>query len=468
MFALQYDEEGNWLDSPILVESVGTHDGPTFAEDEQAYLDLFASLESLCDYRETLKHLKGINQHYAIEAYELIPGWHEKTPKAYYSEHLSQVQYQYTCENLAKTFWEFLKTLWKHLVRQIRKAIYWMMGKPLPKDAEGSPVVSDAPLTAQEAEEVQEHAQKLQYGIRKKKTALSAFEHTVRSMQQEIHGQGFEMEIGGQRKEYHSLNQLLDDLFSQPEAPAIYKKFYFTTDPLWRDMVTNGPYTQYLLQVSQHLADLTNSITGQLHFFESALHNLNGPDRGVTIPVIKRLGDGSRQVSINGKPQSLTEIQTHLQELRRDWIVQHHESGEARDDYTLFSQKTMHYWSTDSMEKMLDGIIAGAPELAKLSVSAAKIQSLITEAIERIDDTHVGHALRQASEYIASEVVAAGRIASDLGEYALKYKLYVDHSYAMVGYFMRKVQPFMTTHGNGNHLSVVMKSLMAIMDELKD
>jgi hypothetical protein len=84
MFALQYDEEGNWLDSPILVESVGTHDGPEYAEDEQAYQALMSSLEGLCEYRDTLQKLGGINQHYAVEAYELIPGWEEKTPKAYY------------------------------------------------------------------------------------------------------------------------------------------------------------------------------------------------------------------------------------------------------------------------------------------------------------------------------------------------------------------------------------------------
>jgi hypothetical protein len=466
MFALQYDEQGNWLDSPILVESVGTHDGPQTAEDDEAYQELIASLEGLCEYRKTLSELKGINQHYAFEAYELIPGWEEKTPKAYYSEHLSQVQYQYTCENLARTFWEFLKRLWKHIVKMIRKTFYHILGKPVPSEEVGG--VLAAPVSEAEADAVQEQARASQYGIRKKKATMDTFAHTVQSLQQTVHGHGFTMEMSGHLKEYHSLNQLLDDLFSQTDTPEVYTKFYFTTEPLWRDMVTNGPYTQYLVQVAKQVGDLISSVTNQLHFFESAMRELNGPDHRAALPVVQRLGEGTRQVAIAGHSQSLAEIQAKLQSLRRDWIVQHHEAGEMRDDYTLFSQKTMHYWSTDSLEKMLDGIIAGAPELAKLSVSAAKIQSLITEAIERIDDTHVGHALRQASEYIASEVVAAGRIASDLGEYALKYKLYVDHSYAVVGYFMRKVQPFMTTHGNGNHLSLVLKSLMAIMDELKD
>jgi hypothetical protein len=40
MFALQYDEQGNWLDSPILVESVGTHDGPQTAEDDEVFASI--------------------------------------------------------------------------------------------------------------------------------------------------------------------------------------------------------------------------------------------------------------------------------------------------------------------------------------------------------------------------------------------------------------------------------------------
>jgi hypothetical protein len=465
MFALQYDEEGNWLDSPILVESVGTHDGPEYAEDEQAYQALMSSLEGLCEYRDTLQKLGGINQHYAVEAYELIPGWEEKTPKAYYSQHLSQTQYLYTCENLAQSFWEVLKRLWAHLLHVIRRAFYRLLGQPVP--AEGVSL-GEGPIDAQKAEAVQEHARAIQYGIRKKKAATDAFAHTVQAMQKEVHDRGFTMEIGGKRKEYFSLNSLLDDLFSQPEAPAIYKKFYFTTDPLWRDMVTNGPYTTYLLKVSQHLGDLVNSISGQLHFLELSLQNVNGPDHNVTVPVIKRLGEGSRQVSVDGYPESLTEIQTHLQTLRRDWIIQQHAQGEAREDYTLFSQKTMHYWSTQSIEVLLDGIINGAPALAKLAEGAAKIQHYVNLAIPKFNDTAVGHSLRQASEYVSSEVIAAARIATDLAEYATKYRLYINHSHALVNYFIGKIRPALLEFGNNTTMSAVVKSIMDIVNELED
>jgi hypothetical protein len=469
MFALQYDENGNWLDSPILVESVGTHEGPEYEDDIQAYQDLYASLESLCCYRDTLINLGGINQHYALEAYQHIPNWEEKVPKTYYSQHLSQVQYKVTMEGILQAFWETIKRLWEKLVALIKKGFYRLMGKPMPKNMTILAGLLKGPVTPEEAKEAEEHVRVMQYGIRKKKPATERFEHIVRQMQTTVHGKGFVMEMGGEKRQYASLNELLDDLFSQPEAPEIYRKFYFTTDPLWRDMVTNGPYTNYLTAISQELPNIVTSLNNQINLLETAIGLMGTPDQHAAEPVLQKLAGGSRKVQINQSEYSISDIADLLRKTRHDWIVQQHAPGDERDDITLFSQKTMHYWSTASLETMLESLIKATPDYIKLSGGTAKVGELLDKAKPHFTESNVGHTLRQAMEYVSSEAGAAASIALELGTYLNQHRLMVDHSYAMTSYFLRAIHPYLEKFGN-NHgsMSAVVTSLAAIMSELKE
>lgn len=468
MFALQYDEQGNWLDSPILIESVGTHEGPEYAEDLEASQQLFASLEGICQYQGTLKRLGGINQHYAIEAYEYIPGWEQKVPRTYYSEHVSQVQYQFTQEGLLKSFWNTLKALWQKLCDLIKRVFYRLIGK---KPTSGGPTLASlmgAPMSQSDVREAEEHVKIQQYGIRKKKSANERFAHTVTQMQQKMQSVGFVMEVGAVKKEYFSLNQLLDDLFTQLDAPEIYRKFYFTTDPLWRDMITHGPYTSYLTTIAQHLDEIVDSIDNKIHSMMTALDMVKGPDGQVTHPVLQSLASGERKVTLGDGKHTVAEILHILRDKRRDWIIQSHEAGSEREDYTLFSQKTLYYWSTDSIEKMLEGILKATPRYAILSEAASKMGGLFDKARQHFDESDLGHTIRQATENVISEATAASSLLMDLEAYLNQHRVFVDRSHALVGYFMREIQPYLTQFGNDRGMSSVVQSLTTIMSELKD
>jgi hypothetical protein len=468
MFALQYDEFGNWLDAPVLIESVGTHEGPEYAEDVDAYRELVANLEGICHYRATLDRLGGINQHYSIEAYEYIPNWEEKVPKSYYSQHLSQVQYKLTQEGLLQTFWETIKRLWHQLVEWIKKGFYRLMGRTAAGEKGGVTALLAGPITEAEVKEAEERIKVQQYGIRKKKAANDRFQHTVNQMQQTVHGKGFVMEMGGRKREYFSLNELLDDLFTQPEAPKIYRKFYFTTDPLWRDMVTNGPYTTYLTFIAENLDKILGSIESKIHSITMALDMVNGPDHEVTLPVLKALASGERQVTLGDAKHSVAEILHFLRDKRRDWIVQSHEPGEKRDDYTLFSQKTLYYWSTSSLEKMLDGALKATPHYALVASATSKVGPLFDKASQHFTESDLGHTIRQAVENVITEASAAAALVMDLESYLVQHRIYVDHSHAMVGYFARAIEPYLNKFGNGNGVTSVVESLKSIMSELKD
>lgn len=466
MFALQYDEYGNWLDSPLLVESVGTHEGPDFAEDESAYLSLVANLEGISQYLGTLKQLGGISQHYAIEAYEYLPNWEQHVPKSYYSQHLSQVQYRYTQENLIQAFWTTIKALWAKLMEMIKKGFYWLIGKKSVKTVQGL-VASSVMVDEADVKEAEAVLKKRELGIRKKKTANERFSHTVQQMQRSVH-QGFIMELDGKKREYHSLNELLDAILSQPTAPSIYRKFYFTTDPLWRDMVTNGPYTVYLTQVAQALTPIASSIENKLHQFSLALSMINGPDHAEAIPVLQALASEKRKVAFQGAQLSVAEILHHLRAQRHDWVIESHEPGEAREDYTLFSQKTLHYWSTASIEQMLDGVLKATPHYATMATAASKSAGLLDKAKTHFDESELGHTIRAAMENVISEVNAASALALEIETYLTQHRVFVDHSYALVGYFMRVIQPYLTEYGNDRAVAGVMQSLRTILAELKE
>jgi hypothetical protein len=472
MYALQYDEAGNWLDSPILVESVGTQEGPDFATDTDAYQEMLLSLEGICQYRDTLASLKGISQHYALEAYELIPNWEQTVPRSYYSQHVSQVQYVYTQENLAKAFWDTIKRIWAHLKRMIRKAFYRIIGRPDPQDTvAAAPGNNEASVSEAEAAEGVRQAKIIEVGIRKKKAVNDTFAHTVASLQRVVKERGFIMDLGGEKRSFHSLNELLDAVFSQPEAPDLYKSFYFTTDPLWRDMVTNGPYTQYLLQVVKQLPAIITSLTGQMYFLDKTIENVNGPDRAAVLPVLHNLAHGERKVAVAGVTQSLAEIQNQLQKIRHDWVIDQHVAGEERDDYTLFSQRTMYFWSTHAIESLVESQILILPDVAKLSSGVDGIAQLFDEARPLLDESHTGHQLRQALEYVANEASAAMRILVDVKSYLNSHQMMVERSHAMVGYFVRIAHPYFFKYGNDattDSVGSVMNSLQVIMKELKD
>lgn len=98
------------------------------AEEHDAHVALENRITNLLYLAESITKTSGMNQTFALEAMDLLPGFGGDTPIGYYSKDTSATRYKVSLEELNKGVWGLIVSACKALVDMIVKFIKWMFG----------------------------------------------------------------------------------------------------------------------------------------------------------------------------------------------------------------------------------------------------------------------------------------------------------------------------------------------------
>lgn len=374
---------------------------PELREDVEL-IALEGALQDLAYLKQDMLRTGGMRQSFALEAQRLLPSFDGGVPLGYYTKEPSATRYKVALEEIHKGFWALLAAAVAAVIAAIVKLISWWRGSGKSASDAAASRASVAEDNEQVLKTSEAHLQKLQEALRGDASMMS----------------------GGESDRALSMDTLMKDVWDNPARYERVMNFLKLPDPIYRDILTAGPYSQAFYQLSGHLGGITNVLRLKLTELEKVSHldkhSFLQQDTSINQHVLQIIATPIK-LGFNGKSLPLAEVADQLSQLRQD--------TEQQED----ADKPM------TLDELTHGVIASyrkshVSEYFKAQAEIAEVLEHLGDALKRLQKTTgdlstdgspghnsegVGAHLRDVIFQVGKEIADYHRLFSEMNRYGV-------------------------------------------------
>lgn len=393
---------------------------PDLREDVKIIAAIQSSAQDLDYLRSDILTTGGMTQHFAMEAQRLVPGFGGGVPIGFYTEGPSATRYRLSLEELEKTTWGIIAAAAAAVIAAIWKIVQWLRGRKDGKDGDFDDAVSDTKKVIE----------KTQANLEAGKDATKESATEVKEAVSEVEGRSEYVykDADGKEKPLRNMEDAINDLFKDTDKLERIDKFLESKDPLFHDIVTNGPYVNAIKGMAPVMRALTGLLTARVANLKSIMKRDmgNGEQSAQAINNRELTGVGGPiMLSFNGSQRKLSEVAHALSELRSQVRSQTTHKKMAFDE--VFNAINRAY-DQSQLDRTLQDMNACTTVLAELE---ATLEDMKQVSGDQSTDGNagnltggVGSDIREAIFQTGADVAAYGLLVSEIKVYA-NYMQYI-------------------------------------------
>lgn len=267
---------------------------PDEQKDDESLLALESSIQELIDLSDDIQGTGGMSQSFALEAERILPGI-LSCPTNYFSKAPSQTQYRLATEEIHKGIWALIAAATAAVLAAIYKIYKWFSGDSSGDD-KGAGKAAEA-----KAEKKVEDAEKTAEGTVAVAEGMVDAADTLRHNPVEFSG------TKGHFK-FNSMDHLIEQTFMSTASYGEEKKFFLEPEPVHRDIVDHGPYSQLFDRVAKGsvFTSASNLLKDKIKLLEEIIHKDRNAQGSVVAGIQKDLDLVAAPIKVKFSGETLT------------------------------------------------------------------------------------------------------------------------------------------------------------------
>lgn len=371
---------GAELDEPdTLAPVVVDHDEAiSITPEEEVLTSLENQVLDLQNLADDIMQSHGMNQKFALEAQNLLPGF-GSVPLGYYSKDLSATRFKVSLEELHQGIWALIGAAAAAIAVMLYKLYKWIWG-----DESSSSSSSDGgSISSSDIASVEKDATEKVKKVKDNVETLEKAKESVDKLEDQLKRENItKVDKDGKETVHVTPKNVVETYITDQERFDDIQKFLTARDPVFHDILANGPYSKIIKQ---------------------------------TIPLFNEIA-----VLLKVKTENLKHIHDADKDDQHNQVIknQHvHMLDELTKPVTLGDNKTLLELATDINEVLnrVKGETKVLPEMTLQEMMKATIDAYKNADIQRLVTAHAG-SLEQAlsmQKYMDQMKTELGNISTD-------------------------------------------------------
>lgn len=388
---------------------------PELAVDVEILVSLEARLDDLAYLRQDMERAHGMTQSFAMEAERILPG-SMGVPVGYFTKTPTATRYTVATESLSKGVWALIAAAVAAVAAAIIKFYLWLSGDPKgdPKNPAkaAEKAQEQAAKSEEKAEQNEEVLRETPQRVGKVYQAFQYSEHNPKSDRAAVIAKPLEA----------TLDSFVEGFLADDTRYERTKRFMQQDNPIFRDIITEGPYTKAFREVAGRLKEIAHLLQQREKMFGTIMvrdlkphgtlvrgQNLNDLDVAVT-PFRLRVG---------GKECTLSEAADEFAKIRMKAASDHTKPQPMSLDQTLGALERSYTNSQiqQFFQHQREVIAASAKMDERLAKFEGEMGNVANDGTPGKFSEGVGPAIRQAVFSFGQEFNAFRRLQAELYTY---------------------------------------------------
>ncbi len=222
---------------------------PELAVDVELLVTLEAQLDDLAYLRQDMERTHGMTQSFAMEAERILPG-SLGVPVGYFTKDPSATRYAISLEALSKGVWAIIVAAAAAVAAAIVKFYLWITGNPSSNTKDPEKAAKAAEKKAEENEsKAEENVEQMQEAAKSVSKMRQVFDAG------DLYPKGQPPDTS--RPLEATVDDLVNALLTESDRFERTKRFMRMDNPIYRDILTEGPYTRAFRQVAGRLPEIS-------------------------------------------------------------------------------------------------------------------------------------------------------------------------------------------------------------------
>lgn len=246
-------DDGVVESSPFIFEGL-----PNFDLDVVAAVGLESRISDLQYLANDIERSSGMCRSYALEAEKLLPGF-GGVPHGYYSTCISATRFRLSLEELSKGIWVLIAAAAAAAIAIIIKIFTWI-SKGSESENTGSKQSAKAAVdeVIKKAEDLPENLHEAAKDLERADGILKDTNITLKDSK----GHDFKC---------MSMQSAVDHLFTDADRYSRAKKLLETRDPIFHDIINNGPYSVAMQAIGHSLLAINDTLRLKLNVIDEII-----------------------------------------------------------------------------------------------------------------------------------------------------------------------------------------------------
>jgi hypothetical protein len=260
---------------------------PELAADVELLVSLESRLHDLDYLRQDIERTHGMTQSFAMEAERLLPGV-TGVPLGYFTKTPTATRYQLSLEGLSKGLWALIAAAAVAVAAAIVKFYQWLSGNATTKDP--------AKAAEQAKDKAQENEKKAEENVETLKDLPKRAEKARLIYDA---GDMYPKTDKSDKPIYATVDSFVHAFLLEDERFGRVKRFMQMDNAVFRDILTEGPYTQAFRQVAGRLLEISSVMAEREKMIGAAI------ERDLQPHGMLQRGMNLRQLTISTEPFKL-------------------------------------------------------------------------------------------------------------------------------------------------------------------
>lgn len=387
---------------------------PELAVDVEILVSLEARLDDLAYLRADLERAHGMTQSFAMEAERILPG-SMGVPVGYFTKAPSATRYAIATESLSKGVWALIAAAIAAVAAAIVKFYLWLSGDPKAEKNPAKAAEKAQTRAAESEEKAQENEEVLREAPVRVGKVYQAFQHS------ELSPKSDRAAVLAKPLEA-TLDSFVDGFLADDARYERTKRFMRQDNPVFRDIITEGPYTKAFREVAGRLKEIAHFLQQREKMFGtimvrdlkphgSLVRGLNLTDLDVAVTPFK--------LRVGGKECTLEEAADAFAQIRMKAASDHSKPQPMSLDQALGSLERSYTNSqvVQFFQNQREVIAASAKMDERLAKFEGEMGNVANDGTPGKFSEGVGPAIRQAIFTFGQEFNAFRRLQAELYTY---------------------------------------------------
>ena len=256
----ELDDEISALDQQQLEQATQLADAVfDVSTEENAIAAMEARLDDLRYLLDDIHKSHGMSQSFAMEAERLIPGFNGAAPIGYYTKTPTATQLKISLEEINKGIWVGIAAIAAAVIAMIWKFISWLTGS----DVNSSQSASSAFKNADKAFDDSLNRTKNATGLREAVEDLDPGNIPI-------------FDENGKPQYAGDRTKLIEEMLKDTPHASAMRELLENPPAIYRDIVTNGPYTQLIEKVAREIPTATQNLVAKIKLLDKKWRTHSG------------------------------------------------------------------------------------------------------------------------------------------------------------------------------------------------
>ncbi|MNU19704.1 hypothetical protein D3C71_79370 [compost metagenome] len=234
---------------------------PELAADIELLVTLEGHFQDLAYLQEDIARTHGMSQSFALEAERILPG-SMGVPVGYFTKDPSATRLKVSMESLSKGIWALIGAAIAAVLAAIVKFYFWFTGDPNSKEAKEAakdPEAASDKAAEKAAEKADENAVKAEANQEVMEESVERAGKVRQTFQAgEMYPKGKPVDISKPLEA--TVDDLVNSLLVESDRFERTKRFLALDNAVFRDILTDGPYSRIFREVSGRLREIAHSL----------------------------------------------------------------------------------------------------------------------------------------------------------------------------------------------------------------